>query len=560
MAISAENNVVAVSHVVSGTGPYLFPGSLMELDDLGVYVVDEEAQTLSELALDLYTRTASSSGLKAGASVTLSASAKLDGKRLVLRRRTDLTQETEIPLAGRLSTVALEAALDRAVLRDAEIWQQLERAVRVPDGEEVPDLYALFRKFSNVANLTLEFSIGAAGSAPSAELDGNVLRLALPKPEKGDKGDKGEKGDTGATGPSYTLPTATASSLGGVRVGTGLSISSDGTLSATAGEAAWGKISGTLSDQGDLSEELSARLRVLEAVQNSTEATLTVSPGKAYRWEPSADGSLELSDEWLLAGSGECLISLNPGTHSISGGRVRIIDALEASKWNECVVRWDGYGARLYVVDCVDDGAITATDRTISDHVGNAVCVNLYDTVEVSNGEVPTFTAILQDIPSWLTISPEGVASGTPTGTYSGTVTVTVTAAHCDPVSFKVTVSITEKPAPTATVIYNLTVTSGGFPAYNDGDYVYDAATNTATCTNPSGYVADSKQRRLIYQSTTGQWRTQSSNDGSSWIVPTFGAISSPSATSDISSILGTKTWTDIGESTTCTVTVTKKQ
>ncbi len=560
MAISAENNVVAVSHVVSGTGPYLFPGSLMELDDLGVYVVDEEAQTLSELALDLYTRTASSSGLKAGASVTLSASAKLDGKRLVLRRRTDLTQETEIPLAGRLSTVALEAALDRAVLRDAEIWQQLERAVRVPDGEEVPDLYALFRKFSNVANLTLEFSIGAAGSAPSAELDGNVLRLALPKPEKGDKGDKGEKGDTGATGPSYTLPTATASSLGGVRVGTGLSISSDGTLSATAGEAAWGKISGTLSDQGDLSEELSARLRVLEAVQNSTEATLTVSPGKAYRWEPSADGSLELSDEWLLAGSGECLISLNPGTHSISGGRVRIIDALEASKWNECVVRWDGYGARLYVVDCVDDGAITATDRTISDHVGNAVCVNLYDTVEVSNGEVPTFTAILQDIPSWLTISPEGVASGTPTGTYSGTVTVTVTAAHCDPVSFKVTVSITEMPAQ---VIYTLAAVkdSDTSVALNNGDYVYDATTNTATCASPAGYSTDGMQRRLAWDASAKEWKTQTSSDGATWGVPAKGLISFwKNATSDISCILGTNSWQSEDDEGTRDVSVTRKQ
>lgn len=59
---------------------------------------------------------------------------------------------------------------------------------------------------------------------------------------------------------AYTLPAATASTLGGVKVGSGLAVTEDGTLSATVSdEAAWGSISGTLSDQTDLASALAAK-------------------------------------------------------------------------------------------------------------------------------------------------------------------------------------------------------------------------------------------------------------------------------------------------------------
>ena len=60
--------------------------------------------------------------------------------------------------------------------------------------------------------------------------------------EKGDTGPQGPKGDTGDPGPQgpkgdpTTLPAATASALGGVKVGSGLSVTTDGTLSADAQE------------------------------------------------------------------------------------------------------------------------------------------------------------------------------------------------------------------------------------------------------------------------------------------------------------------------------------
>lgn len=48
---------------------------------------------------------------------------------------------------------------------------------------------------------------------------------------QGPKGDKGDTGETGPAGGNYTLPNATTSTLGGVVIGTGLSVSS-GTVSA----------------------------------------------------------------------------------------------------------------------------------------------------------------------------------------------------------------------------------------------------------------------------------------------------------------------------------------
>ena len=62
-----------------------------------------------------------------------------------------------------------------------------------------------------------------------------------PQGEKGDKGDKGDTGPQGPQGPKgdpgevSALPAATADTLGGVKVGSGLAVTADGTLSATGG-------------------------------------------------------------------------------------------------------------------------------------------------------------------------------------------------------------------------------------------------------------------------------------------------------------------------------------
>jgi hypothetical protein len=61
----------------------------------------------------------------------------------------------------------------------------------------------------------------------------------------GPQGPTGPQGPAGPAGGAYSLPAATVSTLGGVKVGTNLSVSVDGTLSASAGgSGAWGDITG----------------------------------------------------------------------------------------------------------------------------------------------------------------------------------------------------------------------------------------------------------------------------------------------------------------------------
>lgn len=70
-------------------------------------------------------------------------------------------------------------------------------------------------------------------------------------------------------GGSYTLPVASQSTLGGIKVGNGLSITEDGVLSATGGSGeggngVWGEITGTLSDQTDLQNALDEKQEVFQ--------------------------------------------------------------------------------------------------------------------------------------------------------------------------------------------------------------------------------------------------------------------------------------------------------
>jgi hypothetical protein len=75
---------------------------------------------------------------------------------------------------------------------------------------------------------------GPAGASGAAGAPG-ATGAAGPKGDKGDKGDPGEQGEQGEPGEAYTLPAASAGTLGGVKVGSGLAVTADGTLSAPGG-------------------------------------------------------------------------------------------------------------------------------------------------------------------------------------------------------------------------------------------------------------------------------------------------------------------------------------
>lgn len=68
--------------------------------------------------------------------------------------------------------------------------------------------------------------------------DGNITDIPAIKGEQGIqgvKGDKGDPGERGEKGDPYVLPSATAETLGGVKIGDGINISEDGTISASGG-------------------------------------------------------------------------------------------------------------------------------------------------------------------------------------------------------------------------------------------------------------------------------------------------------------------------------------
>ena len=140
-----------------------------------------------------------------------------------------------------------------------------------------------------------------------------------PQGEQGIQGPQGEKGDKGDPGDavSCTLPAATTSTLGGVIVGDGLSVSSDGTLSASVqSEAKWGSIAGTLSDQTDLNEALSGKS---DTSHNHDSTYLKLSGGTLTGELKISSGTLAVSNaiyEYGTALSSRYAMSTTLSTHT----------------------------------------------------------------------------------------------------------------------------------------------------------------------------------------------------------------------------------------------------
>jgi len=89
--------------------------------------------------------------------------------------------------------------------------------------------------------------VGAAANVITAT-SGDVISVTVsPAGTPGATGAAGPTGPQGPAGPAggaYTLPAATSTILGGVKVGSNLSVTVDGTLSSTASSGAWADITG----------------------------------------------------------------------------------------------------------------------------------------------------------------------------------------------------------------------------------------------------------------------------------------------------------------------------
>lgn len=277
---------------------------------------------------------------------------------------------------------------------------------------------------------------------------------------------------------------------------------------------------------------------VIESVSGTTLAAL---PGKAYSWTLSGNGTLSLGDGWTLGSLSDSVVMLSPGSYSVScSGNITMVDSLQAGKINICVVRWLGDRARLYVVDSEQLGTITAQQVTASGTVGTAMSVNLSDYVTVSTGANASYAMASGSLlPSGLSLSSEGVLSGTPEAESSDSLTVDVTAAGCTPTTLALTMAITAastaKDLGTWEVEYSaggivnsnisgtytateetVTTSYGTFPVYSNGKYkIFPLGTyNSQTLTSvqwavETEVVADSMLSTL-YCSANLVWSSQS--------------------------------------------------
>lgn len=95
--------------------------------------------------------------------------------------------------------------------------------------------------------------------------------------------------------PGYTLPTATATRLGGIKVGSGLSVSADGTLSAPGGGGSTGQWEEDSSQQGNVVVTVyyntALRMVRLKLVGEITKQSFTYNTGFTGEW-----ASASLSD------------------------------------------------------------------------------------------------------------------------------------------------------------------------------------------------------------------------------------------------------------------------
>lgn len=112
----------------------------------------------------------------------------------------------------------------------------------------------------------------------------------------------------------YVLPTASSAQLGGVKVGAGLAIDGNGVLSATGGgqadSVAWGHITGTLTDQTDITTALglkanSADLATVATSGDYTDLINTPTPYSLPKASASTLGGIKVGDNLTIDNDGK---------------------------------------------------------------------------------------------------------------------------------------------------------------------------------------------------------------------------------------------------------------
>lgn len=244
----------------------------------------------------------------------------------------------------------------------------------------------------------------------------------------------------------YVLPTASSSTLGGIKVGSGLSISSSGVLSVTGGGSVTGYIGTTQVQSSSAAQDLTGILSIKASSASASK----------IEWEPNAGGpgvgawhfyGNMYADGWVSAGG--------VGIGGSSGGSVVTISNLLSS------------GTRVATI------TIDGTD---------------YNILAPSGGGSGSVTSVAMTVPTGLSVS------GTPI-TSSGTLAVSLASGYVIPlqstmdnyVTLDGTQTITGAKTFTAPVTVDPTGNASSYIDIGDARLVYDSGANALHITRRTG-------------------------------------------------------------------------
>ena len=286
------------------------------------------------------------------------------GDTLVLSRVTPDTQEVVLTEGSELPAKAIEHGLDRAAMRCAELDTKIENVRKY----SLPT--ATVTQTATGATITITDKNGTTTANVTNGKDGGYkLPVASASTLGGVK--VGARMSIDSNGvlsaddqsSSYKLPVASASTLGGVKELPGglLVINSDGSMNIKRNQKQFPN-STTLElyiaeDSGlEVPNTAQGGLRIKQSIPYTTLSgtSVSISPAfKPYKLNATAATTLNVSAAMAsntnYIGYAEIVITVGESGSITAGENFTLVDSLTAGKTNYCVVRWEGNQAKLFV-------------------------------------------------------------------------------------------------------------------------------------------------------------------------------------------------------------------
>lgn len=252
-------------------------------------------------------------------------------------------------------------------------------------------------------------------------------------------------------GGSYVLPVASADTLGGVKVGEGLSINEQGVLSSSGGggSAAWGSITGTLSDQTDLQNALNTKLQNTATGYDSltisgTPTTTNRSTNVGIESQTNAAYSTAIGKKARANGIGSIAIGENTsvvGDGGIAIGRGANFEGGSSNTYGSIAIGGTGYNSS---VGSSSEKAMISNARWAiqlgkgTNSTSNTFQVYEYPLLDGNTGKIPTdrMAKVIELTTTSVELASDNVYNGAELASVTLTLPATVPANFCCQVQF----------------------------------------------------------------------------------------------------------------------------